>query len=180
MRLSSFGLRVRRAILRSHCVGRFLQKSGVVPKYQTATAGATQPGFATAIEMLLNHASLALEEPAVVSNALQHFRRRPALGFSDGLMLEIARKAGHLPLGTFDRNLGGFRALKSFSTRQQGSCSLAMHAARGNHADEPALAAQCEADVEEPILGLVCRGPGAMKKATFCDAHHILWRGPAP
>jgi predicted nucleic acid-binding protein len=27
------------------------------------------------------------------------------LGFSDCLVLEIARKAGHLPLGTFDRNL---------------------------------------------------------------------------
>jgi hypothetical protein len=43
--------------------------------------------------------SASLEEPAVVSNALQHFRRRPALGFSDSLMLEIARKAGHLPPG---------------------------------------------------------------------------------
>jgi hypothetical protein len=29
---------------------------------------------------------------------------RPALGFSDCLILEIARKAGHLPLGTFDRD----------------------------------------------------------------------------
>jgi hypothetical protein len=28
------------------------------------------------------------------------------LGFSDCLVLAIARKAGHLPLGTFDRNLG--------------------------------------------------------------------------
>jgi predicted nucleic acid-binding protein len=30
---------------------------------------------------------------------------KPALGFSDCLMLHLARKAGHLPLGTFDRNL---------------------------------------------------------------------------
>jgi hypothetical protein len=29
-----------------------------------------------------------------------------ALGFSDCLILEIARRAGHLPLGTFDRDLG--------------------------------------------------------------------------
>jgi predicted nucleic acid-binding protein len=34
------------------------------------------------------------------------FRSRPALGFSDGLTLHLARKAGHLPLGTFDRALG--------------------------------------------------------------------------
>jgi predicted nucleic-acid-binding protein len=61
---------------------------------------------ATAVEMLLNHRTLVLEEPEVVSNALQHFRRRPVLGFSDCLMLEAARKAGHLPLGTFDRTLG--------------------------------------------------------------------------
>jgi predicted nucleic acid-binding protein len=27
------------------------------------------------------------------------------LGFSDCMMLEVARKAGHLPLGTFDKAL---------------------------------------------------------------------------
>jgi predicted nucleic acid-binding protein len=27
------------------------------------------------------------------------------LGFSDCLVLEVARKAGHLPLGTFDREM---------------------------------------------------------------------------
>jgi predicted nucleic-acid-binding protein len=62
--------------------------------------------IATAIEMLLNHKDLTLEESEVVSNALEVFRKRPALGFSDCLMLEVARKAGHLPLGTFDRTLG--------------------------------------------------------------------------
>jgi len=61
--------------------------------------------IATAIEMLLNHATLTLEQPEVVSNALQHFRRFPVLGFSDCLLIEMARKAGHLPLGTFDRSL---------------------------------------------------------------------------
>jgi predicted nucleic acid-binding protein len=60
---------------------------------------------AAAVEMLLNHRNLTLEDDEVVSNAIQHFRRRPALGFSDCLMLEVARKAGHLPLGTFDRAL---------------------------------------------------------------------------
>jgi len=62
--------------------------------------------IATAVEMLLNHKDLTVEESEVVSSALDNFRRRPALGFSDCLMLEVARKAGHLPLGTFDRNLG--------------------------------------------------------------------------
>jgi len=62
--------------------------------------------IATAIEMLLNHRDLTLEGSEAVANALETFRRRPALGFSDCLMLEAARKAGHLPLGTFDRDLG--------------------------------------------------------------------------
>jgi len=62
--------------------------------------------IATAVEMLLNHKALTLEASDVVSNALAQFRKRPALGFSDCLMLEVARQAGHLPFGTFDRTLG--------------------------------------------------------------------------
>jgi predicted nucleic-acid-binding protein len=62
--------------------------------------------IANAIEMLVNHQQLTLQDTDAVKAALEHFRRRPALGFSDCLMVEIARKAGHLPLGTFDRDLG--------------------------------------------------------------------------
>ena len=65
----------------------------------------TAEQIATAVEMLLNHEHLAVQDPDVVSGALEQFRQRPALGFSDCLVLEIARKAGHLPLGTFDRDL---------------------------------------------------------------------------
>jgi len=63
-------------------------------------------GIATAVEILLNHESLSLQDPDVVAAALVHFHRRPALGFSDCLILEVARATGHVPLGTFDRNLG--------------------------------------------------------------------------
>lgn len=59
----------------------------------------------TAMDMLLNHKELTLQDAEVVTSALEHFRARPTLGFSDCLVLEIARKAGHLPLGTFDRDL---------------------------------------------------------------------------
>ena len=58
------------------------------------------------IETLLGHDSLVLQDSDAVSAALELFRSRPSLGFSDCLMLELARKAGHLPLGTFDRALG--------------------------------------------------------------------------
>jgi predicted nucleic-acid-binding protein len=61
--------------------------------------------IATAVEMLLNHQQLTLQDADVVAAAIDRFRRRPALGFSDCLVLEVARKAGHLPLGTFDRQL---------------------------------------------------------------------------
>ena len=59
-----------------------------------------------AVERLLAHADFTLQDADVVAAALRHFRAKPALGFSDCLVLEIARKAGHLPLGTFDRQLG--------------------------------------------------------------------------
>jgi predicted nucleic-acid-binding protein len=60
----------------------------------------------TAIDMLLDHRDLVLQEPEVVSAALARFRRRPRLGFSDCMVLESARKAGHVPLATFDKELG--------------------------------------------------------------------------
>jgi predicted nucleic-acid-binding protein len=60
---------------------------------------------ATALELLLNHRDIVVQDADVVRSALASFRRRPSLGFSDCLVLEIARKAGHLPLGTFDRGL---------------------------------------------------------------------------
>jgi predicted nucleic-acid-binding protein len=44
--------------------------------------------------MVLNHRDLKLEGVKVVASALESFRNRPALGFSDCLMLEAARKAG--------------------------------------------------------------------------------------
>jgi predicted nucleic-acid-binding protein len=61
--------------------------------------------IATAIEMLLNHAHLTIQDSDVVAAALDRYRLRPMLGFSDCLIVEIARKAGHTPVGTFDRNL---------------------------------------------------------------------------
>jgi predicted nucleic acid-binding protein len=59
-----------------------------------------------AIDMLLDHKNLVIQDPEAVAAALDLFRQRSSLGFSDCLMLELARKAGHLPLGTFDRGLG--------------------------------------------------------------------------
>ena len=65
----------------------------------------TPEQIAMAVDMLLNHQHLTVQDSDVVSAAIESFRRRPSLGFSDCLVLEIARKAGHLPLGMFDREL---------------------------------------------------------------------------
>lgn len=62
--------------------------------------------LATSVRMLLDHEQLAVQDPDVVEAALDAFSAKPAIGFSDVLRLELARKAGHLPLGTFDRDLG--------------------------------------------------------------------------
>ena len=61
--------------------------------------------IATAVEMFLNHAELTIQDADAVAAALKHFQDRPKLGFSDCLILEVARKAGHTPLGTFDGGL---------------------------------------------------------------------------
>jgi predicted nucleic-acid-binding protein len=62
--------------------------------------------LATVLEMLLSHEHFSLQDPEVISAALEHFRAGAAPGFTDCLILEIARKAGHLPVGTFDKRLG--------------------------------------------------------------------------
>jgi predicted nucleic-acid-binding protein len=71
--------------------------------------------IATAVEMLMNHKDLSLQDSEVVAAALQKFRSRPSIGFSDCLLLEIARKAGHLPLGTFDKDLAKFDGAERLS-----------------------------------------------------------------
>ena len=71
----------------------------------TAVYDLTHGEISTAVEMLLHHRDLTLQDPESVAAALEPYRKRPALGFSDCLILETARTAGHIPLGTFDRNL---------------------------------------------------------------------------
>ena len=69
------------------------------------TLGLDPVALARAIQMVLEHEHLTLEDSDTVAAALAQFRKHPGLGFGDCLILEIARKAGHLPLGTFDRRL---------------------------------------------------------------------------
>jgi predicted nucleic-acid-binding protein len=72
--------------------------------------------IATVVEMLLSHEHLSLQDPEVVAAALEQYRKLPALGFTDCLVLEIARKAGHLPLGTFDKRLANVDGIFKLSS----------------------------------------------------------------
>lgn len=71
-----------------------------------AVYGRSPKQIALAVEMLLDHAQLSIQEAHLVARALEHFRAHPKLGFSDCLILETARQNGHLPLVAFDRRLG--------------------------------------------------------------------------
>jgi predicted nucleic-acid-binding protein len=59
--------------------------------------------IALAVEMLLSHQQLA--DADAVAAALDQYRRNPRVSFSDCLVLETARKAGHVSVGTFDRQV---------------------------------------------------------------------------
>jgi predicted nucleic-acid-binding protein len=52
----------------------------------------TAQQIGTAVDMLLNHKELTLQDAEVVASALENFRKRPLLGFSDCLVVEIARR----------------------------------------------------------------------------------------
>lgn len=55
------------------------------------------PQLMAALDLLLAHDSLVLQDADTVRTALDHLRAKPALVFSDCLVLEIARKPHHLP-----------------------------------------------------------------------------------
>ncbi len=59
----------------------------------------------TVVGMLIDHERLTLQDEDVVRRARAAFSGTRSTGFSDCLVVEIARKAGHLPVGTFDRKL---------------------------------------------------------------------------
>ena len=61
--------------------------------------------IATVVGMLLEHERITLQDEGAVRRAQAAFKRETAADFSDCLILEAARKAGHVPLGTFDKAL---------------------------------------------------------------------------
>ena len=65
--------------------------------------GISRPRIATVVDMLLEHDRLTLQDEDVIRGAHSAFERDISVGFTDCLIIEAARKAGHLPVGTFDK-----------------------------------------------------------------------------
>ena len=67
--------------------------------------GLNRKRIGTVVEMLIEHEHLTLQDEDVVRKAHSIFERERSVGFSDCLVVEAARKAGHVPVGTFDRRM---------------------------------------------------------------------------
>ena len=67
--------------------------------------GVSRGRIGTLVSMLVEHDRFALQDEDVVRRAHATFARKRSVDFSDCLVVEIARKAGHVPIGTFDRKM---------------------------------------------------------------------------
>ena len=65
--------------------------------------GLDRAQVATVVAMLVEHDRLTLQDEDVIRGAHSAFERDRSVGFTDCLVVEAARKAGHLPVGTFDK-----------------------------------------------------------------------------
>lgn len=68
--------------------------------------GCGKPHLIEALNRIIDNKDVALEEPLVVRAALALYQAKVKVSFSDCMVLERARSAGHLPLATFDKGLG--------------------------------------------------------------------------
>ena len=72
-----------------------------------------KPQLVEAMKRIIDNKDLSLEDPAIVRAALVLFQSKGKVTFEDCLILEIARKANHLPLATFDKALGKFEGAQT-------------------------------------------------------------------
>lgn len=75
--------------------------------------------LAMAVRMLLQHDAIVLQEADVVEAALDTFHDHSKVTLADCLIVEIARKAGHEPVGTFDRALSALPGAVDVGGRQR-------------------------------------------------------------
>ena len=83
--------------------------------------GLNRRRIGTVVGMLVEHEYLTLQDEDVVRQA--HATLAGSTGFSDCLVVEIARKAGHVPVGTFDRKMSQVDMLVTPAQRSAGSAA---------------------------------------------------------
>ena len=59
----------------------------------------------TTVSMLLEHQQLVMQETDVIRSALKDYAANTGVSFTDCLVVSIAKKNGHTPVGTFDKKL---------------------------------------------------------------------------
>lgn len=64
-----------------------------------------KPKLKLAISMLLEHQQLQLQDADAVRSALDAFDSHAGVGFTDCLVVAVAQKQGHTPVGTFDKKM---------------------------------------------------------------------------
>ena len=74
-----------------------------------------KPQLVKTLNRIIDNKDLMLEEPGVARAALTLYQAKGRVTFEDCLILETARKAGHLPLATFDKALGRFEGVHTVS-----------------------------------------------------------------
>ncbi len=96
------------AALADECVAKGAWVSHVVLTEATWVFGSlysfSDAKTAEAVDLILQHRDLTIQDADVVTRALGYFRAHRRVEFADCLVLAIAEKAGHTPLSTFDRN----------------------------------------------------------------------------
>ena len=65
-----------------------------------------KPRMVEVLKRILDSRDLVLEEATVARGALELYQAKGKVNFEDCMILAIARKAGRLPLATFDKALG--------------------------------------------------------------------------
>ena len=73
----------------------------------------TKRQLATALSMLLEHRHLVVQDTDVVRVALSDYLASSGVGFTDCLVVAVARKNGHTPIGIFDRKLSKLSDVQS-------------------------------------------------------------------
>ena len=70
-----------------------------------STYGLSRQRIGTVLDMLVEHDRLTLQDEDIVRRACALFARERSADFPDCLIIEVARKAGHGPVGTFDKRM---------------------------------------------------------------------------